>query len=265
MNCRHACYSANFAGVIKHIVLVLYLGAGLCLIDAHAGARLYWLDSDEVEKTDEWQRGIGRLTHASCWPPDRKPYLDLVEADLGAALSRLVVSVGAVPVQPTTGSSQSSAPYLTRRARLRLGMTETQFAVMFDVDVITVSRWERGKLRSHPGACKRIRQIAGAAYDGVRASPVAKYVVHRNDLLHPSLISQGLERILKRYGIDAKEAFLGYNLRERVYRSAQYPLSGMHALEMIEADPRWRDGSAVYAEAHCISVLFGHAWRTPAL
>jgi hypothetical protein len=86
--------------------------------------------------------------------------------------------------------------------------------------------------------------------------------VCKNDLLRPALISQGLERILKRYGIDTKEVFFGDNLRERVHRSAQYPVSGMHALEIIQADPRWRDGSAVYAEAHCISVLLGHTWST---
>jgi transcriptional regulator with XRE-family HTH domain len=156
----------------------------------------------------------------------------------------------------------TTTPYLTRRARLLLGMTQTEFAGLFDVDVTTVSRWERGKLRPHPSAWKRIRQIASAAYDLIRASPVAKYVVCKNDLLRPALISQGLERILKRYGIDTKEVFLGDNLRERVHRSAQYPVSGMHALEMIQADPRWRDGSAVYAEAHCISVLLGHTWST---
>jgi transcriptional regulator with XRE-family HTH domain len=156
----------------------------------------------------------------------------------------------------------AAAPYLTRRARLLLGITQTQFATMFDVDVTTVSRWEHGKVHPHPDAWKRICQTAGAAYDLVWASPVAKYVVCKNDLLCPSLISQSLERILKRYGINAKEVFLGDNLRERVYRSSHYPLSGMHALEIIQADPRWRDGSAVYAEAHCISVLFGHAWST---
>jgi transcriptional regulator with XRE-family HTH domain len=155
---------------------------------------------------------------------------------------------------------QTVTPYLTRRARLLLGMTQAQFAEIFGVDVTTVSRWEHGKLRPHPDAWKRIRQIAGATYDLVRASPVAKYVVRKNDLLHPSLISKGLERILKVYGINAKEVFLGDNLRERAHRSAQYPVSGMHALEMIQADPRWRDGSAVYAEAHCVSVLFGHTW-----
>jgi 23S rRNA (adenine2030-N6)-methyltransferase len=89
MNYRHVYHAGNFADVIKHIVLVLCLGylqkkeGGLCLIDAHAGAGFYRLDSEEAEKTGEWQRGIGRLVQASGMPPDLKLYLDLVQADLG--------------------------------------------------------------------------------------------------------------------------------------------------------------------------------------
>ena len=90
MNYRHAYHAGNFADVIKHIVLVLCLGylqkkeGGLCLIDAHAGAGFYRLDSEEGGKTGEWQRGIGRLMHASAAPPDLQPYLDLVQADTAA-------------------------------------------------------------------------------------------------------------------------------------------------------------------------------------
>jgi 23S rRNA (adenine2030-N6)-methyltransferase len=87
MNYRHAFHAGNFADVIKHIVLVLCLGylqkkeGGLCLIDAHAGAGFYRLDSEDAEKTGEWHRGIGRLAPASGAPPDLKLYLDLVQAD----------------------------------------------------------------------------------------------------------------------------------------------------------------------------------------
>jgi 23S rRNA (adenine2030-N6)-methyltransferase len=90
MNYRHAYHAGNFADVIKHIVLVLCAGylqkkvGGLCFIDAHGGAGFYRLDSEEAEKTGEWQRGIGRLTQASGAPPDLRLYLDLVQADLRA-------------------------------------------------------------------------------------------------------------------------------------------------------------------------------------
>ena len=67
MNYRHIYHAGNFADVLKHIVLVLCLDylqrkdGGLCLIDAHGGAGLYALNSEEAAKTGEWERGIGRL------------------------------------------------------------------------------------------------------------------------------------------------------------------------------------------------------------
>jgi 23S rRNA (adenine2030-N6)-methyltransferase len=90
MNYRHAYHAGNFADVIKHIVLVLcvdYLQrkeGGLCFIDAHAGAGSYRLDSEEAEKTGEWQTGIGRLAHANAAPPDLQLYLNLLQADTAA-------------------------------------------------------------------------------------------------------------------------------------------------------------------------------------
>jgi 23S rRNA (adenine2030-N6)-methyltransferase len=89
MNYRHAYHAGNFGDVIKHIVLVLCLDylqrkeGGLCLIDAHAGAGFYRLDSEEAEKTGEWQRGIGRLASVSGAPAGLQLYLDLVQADIG--------------------------------------------------------------------------------------------------------------------------------------------------------------------------------------
>src|SRR5215813_180351 len=90
MNYRHAYHAGNFADVIKHIVLVLCLRylqkkeGGVCFIDAHGGAGFYRLDSGEAEKTGEWQRGIGRLIHASRAPPDLKLYLDIVRSEMAA-------------------------------------------------------------------------------------------------------------------------------------------------------------------------------------
>jgi 23S rRNA (adenine2030-N6)-methyltransferase len=65
MNYRHAYHAGNFADVLKHIVLVLCLDylqrkdGALCLIDAHGGAGLYSLNSEEAVRTSEWERGIG--------------------------------------------------------------------------------------------------------------------------------------------------------------------------------------------------------------
>jgi 23S rRNA (adenine2030-N6)-methyltransferase len=88
MNYRHAYHAGNFADVLKHIVLVLCLDylqkkAGpLCIIDAHAGAGLYDLNSNEAMKTGEWQQGAGCLRGISDAPGDLGLYLDLMRGDL---------------------------------------------------------------------------------------------------------------------------------------------------------------------------------------
>ncbi|MFZ0570107.1 MAG: 23S rRNA (adenine(2030)-N(6))-methyltransferase RlmJ [Rhodomicrobium sp.] len=90
MNYRHIYHAGNFADVVKHIVLALCLDylqrkdGGLCLLDAHGGAGLYALDSEEAEKTREWEKGIGRLWGRADAPADLALYLDLVKADLEA-------------------------------------------------------------------------------------------------------------------------------------------------------------------------------------
>ncbi len=90
MNYRHIYHAGNFADVIKHIVLVLCLDylqkkeGPLCIVDAHAGAGLYDLRSDEAAKTREWERGIGCLQDTSDAPDDLRLYLGMVRDGLNA-------------------------------------------------------------------------------------------------------------------------------------------------------------------------------------
>jgi 23S rRNA (adenine2030-N6)-methyltransferase len=89
MNYRHAFHAGNFADVIKHIVLVrilIYLQekpAAFRIIDSHAGAGLYDLESDEARRGGEWLTGIGRIMQARFSEAAlalTKPYLDIVRA-----------------------------------------------------------------------------------------------------------------------------------------------------------------------------------------
>jgi len=90
MNYRHSYHAGNFADVIKHIVLLLctdYLqkkDGALCFIDAHGGAGLYALDSEEALKTGEWTKGIGCLERRPDAPEGLRLYLGLLEQDLEA-------------------------------------------------------------------------------------------------------------------------------------------------------------------------------------
>jgi 23S rRNA (adenine2030-N6)-methyltransferase len=89
MNYRHAFHAGGFADVIKHIVLVRILTylhekqAAFRVIDSHAGAGLYDLQSEEARRSDEWLTGIARIMQArfsEAAAPLVKPYLDIVRA-----------------------------------------------------------------------------------------------------------------------------------------------------------------------------------------
>ncbi|MCH9808595.1 MAG: 23S rRNA (adenine(2030)-N(6))-methyltransferase RlmJ [Alphaproteobacteria bacterium] len=104
MNYRHAYHAGNFADVLKHVLLCLVIShlkrkdKPFRVIDTHAGAGLYELDSVEASKTGEWREGIGRLLACqipSDIAPILTPYLDVVrrigcgaEQSAGPAISR---------------------------------------------------------------------------------------------------------------------------------------------------------------------------------
>jgi 23S rRNA (adenine2030-N6)-methyltransferase len=89
MNYRHAFHAGNFADVIKHIVLARILTylqekpGAVRIIDTHAGAGLYDLESEEARRGGEWLTGIARLMQARLSNETAaltKPYLDIVRA-----------------------------------------------------------------------------------------------------------------------------------------------------------------------------------------
>lgn len=89
MNYRHSFHAGNFADVMKHIILVRILEylkrkeTAFRVIDTHAGAGVYALNSGNAAKTGEWRDGIGRVMDAAL--PDEvkgllQPYFDAVAA-----------------------------------------------------------------------------------------------------------------------------------------------------------------------------------------
>ncbi|MCL2344427.1 MAG: 23S rRNA (adenine(2030)-N(6))-methyltransferase RlmJ, partial [Desulfobulbus sp.] len=83
---RHAFHAGNPADVLKHLILIRiirYLGekpAPFSIIDTHAGAGRYALDSGHASKLAEYRDGIGRLWAAENLPPAAADYVDLVRA-----------------------------------------------------------------------------------------------------------------------------------------------------------------------------------------
>lgn len=71
---RHAFHAGNHADVMKHMMLVAAIDllqqkdAPLLIVDTHAGAGLYTLNSPLVRDKAEWSSGIGKL-----WGKDKLP------------------------------------------------------------------------------------------------------------------------------------------------------------------------------------------------
>ncbi|MGH7155558.1 MAG: 23S rRNA (adenine(2030)-N(6))-methyltransferase RlmJ [Acetobacteraceae bacterium] len=82
MNYRHAFHAGNFADCHKHAVLTWLLralqrkSAPLFVLDTHAGAGAYALDSGAAKRSEEWRAGIGRLLDDP--PPALADYVGLV-------------------------------------------------------------------------------------------------------------------------------------------------------------------------------------------
>ena len=81
---RHAFHAGNHADVLKHLILLQiarYLGekpAPFWIIDTHAGAGRYALESAHARKLGEYRDGIGRLWDRKGLPPAAVDYVEFV-------------------------------------------------------------------------------------------------------------------------------------------------------------------------------------------
>jgi 23S rRNA (adenine2030-N6)-methyltransferase len=124
---RHAFHAGNHADVLKHITLLALLKyltqkEALTVIDTHAGAGLYRLDSDHSHTSGEAQEGVLRLAAALHDKPGTEVahaiagYLDLLEGlnpDFGASHDP-----AALRVYP--GSPFIASQFLAGRHKLKL-------------------------------------------------------------------------------------------------------------------------------------------------
>jgi 23S rRNA (adenine2030-N6)-methyltransferase len=83
---RHAFHAGNHADILKHLILSLCLhhmnskDKPWLLLDTHAGAGLYAIDSEQAKKTGEYLDGIARLWNRVDLPAPLKPYMDGLQA-----------------------------------------------------------------------------------------------------------------------------------------------------------------------------------------
>jgi len=82
---RHAFHAGNHADVLKHLILIeiaQYMAekpAPFWIIDTHAGAGRYALESAHATKLGEYRDGVGRLWEAKGLPKAALNYLDFVK------------------------------------------------------------------------------------------------------------------------------------------------------------------------------------------
>ena len=83
---RHGFHAGNHADVLKHMVLIQLLAylnqkdAAYMVIDTHAGAGVYQLDSDYASKSGEFETGIARLWGQEAVPDIVADYLQVIHA-----------------------------------------------------------------------------------------------------------------------------------------------------------------------------------------
>jgi 23S rRNA (adenine2030-N6)-methyltransferase len=112
---RHAFHAGNHADVLKHVVLLQLMrhmrlkDKGLRIVDTHAGAGVYALDSPQSLKKGEFQQGIARLWALQDTPPAVADYLQQL---------RTLNTDGALRLYP--GSPQLVRQLLRPQDQLRL-------------------------------------------------------------------------------------------------------------------------------------------------
>ncbi len=86
---RHAFHAGNHADILKHLVLTLCLqhmnskDKPYLVLDTHAGAGVYTIDSEQAKKTGEYLDGIARLWNRNDLPAPMKPYMDALQVCSG--------------------------------------------------------------------------------------------------------------------------------------------------------------------------------------
>jgi 23S rRNA (adenine2030-N6)-methyltransferase len=147
---RHGFHAGNHADVLKHVVLLQLLRLmtqkekPLWVIDTHAGAGSYALDSRFAAKNAEYVDGIGRLWHATDLPGPLVDYVAQVRACNGD---------GSLRRYP--GSPQLALQLLRPHDRLRL---------------FELHPTEQAVLQAQFGGCGRQVQVhAGDGYAGLKA------------------------------------------------------------------------------------------------
>jgi len=82
---RHSYHAGNYADVLKHTVVIHILNymkqkeKAFLYLDTHAGAGGYSLQSEQANKTQEYQQGIAKLWQRTDLPPAVQDYIEQMQ------------------------------------------------------------------------------------------------------------------------------------------------------------------------------------------
>ena len=199
MNYRHAFHAGNFADVIKHIVLARILTylqdkpGAFRVIDTHAGAGLYDLESDEARRGGEWLTGIARLMQARLSNETAaltKPYLDIVRAfnpkgELKAYPGSPLIARGLLRPQDRLVACELEPK--ARKALIDVLRRDEQARVV-DLDGWVAQLVARlAAAAKPPGKCLRLEFSAAPQLDGAALTSTGLLIVNPPYTLHGEL------------------------------------------------------------------------------
>ncbi|MFT3779367.1 MAG: 23S rRNA (adenine(2030)-N(6))-methyltransferase RlmJ [Ottowia sp.] len=170
---RHAFHAGNHADVLKHLALIASLrhlmrkDGPLTLVDTHAGAGIYRLDSDAAQTSGEALEGIARLQalHEQNQAPALAGQAPAATEDIAEALADYLAVVASFNRAPGAWRVYPGSPLIMHAL-----MTEPARAAVHDrLKLFELHPTDIQALDAHVAQLDAGRQVAVARQDGFEA------------------------------------------------------------------------------------------------
>ena len=170
---RHAFHAGNHADVLKHLALIAVLrhlmrkDSPLTLVDTHAGAGIYRLDSDAAQTSGEALEGIARLQalHEQNPPSARDHQAPAATEDIAETLTDYLAVVASFNRAPGAWRVYPGSPLIMHAL-----MTEPGRAAVHDrLKLFELHPTDIQALNAHVAQLDAGRQVAVARQDGFDA------------------------------------------------------------------------------------------------
>jgi len=250
---RHAFHAGNHADILKHLVFTLCLehlntkDKPYLVLDTHAGAGLYVLDSAQARKTGEYKDGIARLWNRHDLPAPMSGYMRaLQDCNEGLRLKRYPGSPWLAAHLSRRGDSLRFCElHPTDFEQLRAGFAAADRRIMLDkadgFEIIKASlppSSRRGIVLIDPPyeVKSDYPKVVTAVKEGIKRFATGTFLVWLPFL--PSIEANALPEKLKKLPVDWLFASLSV-------RGPATQGHGMHGSAMFVINPPWTLHSAL--------------------